>query len=65
MEIINNGKYGDYFLPGDHETLAKKILNHLNNPERLKKKLKISSNHMNKFSLKKNIENFSKLFSSI
>ena len=26
MEIINNGKYGDYFSPGDCETLSKKIL---------------------------------------
>ena len=36
MEIIGNYKYGDFFLPRDHKTLAK-ILNHFHNPERLKK----------------------------
>ena len=38
MEIIGNEKYGDTFNPKDYKTLAKKILNHLKNPERLKKK---------------------------
>ena len=65
MEIIGNGKYGDFFLPRDHKTLAKKILNHFHNPERLKKKLKIPSNHLEKFSLKKNIDNFSELFRKV
>ena len=53
MEIIGNGKYGDFFLPRDHKTLAKKILNHFQSPKRLKKKLKIPSSHLQKFSLKK------------
>ncbi len=65
MEIIGNGKYGDFFLPRDHKTLTKKILNHFHNPERLKKKLKIPSNHLEKFSLKKNIDNFSELFRKV
>ena len=65
MEIIGNGKYGDFFLPRDHKTLTKKILNHFHNPERLKKKLKIPSNHLEKFSLKNNIDNFIKLFGKI
>ncbi|MDC2997441.1 glycosyltransferase [Candidatus Pelagibacter sp.] len=65
MEIIGNGKYGDFFLPRDHKTLAKKILNHFHNPERLKKKLKIPLNHLEKFSLKKNIGNFSELFRKV
>ena len=65
MEIIGNGKYGDFFLPRDHKTLAKKILNHFRSPKRLKKKLKIPSSHLQKFSLKKNIVNFSELFRKV
>ncbi len=65
MEIIGNGKYGDFFSPRDHEELAKKILNHFQSPKRLKKKLKIPSSHLEKFSLKKNIDNFSQLFRKI
>lgn len=65
MEIINNGKYGDYFSPGDCETLSKKILQHFNNPKKLKKKSEKSLNHINKFSLKKNIDDFNKLFLTI
>ena len=65
MEIIKNGRYGDFFLPGDYEKLAEKIINHFNNPQRLKQKLKIPSKHINKFSLKKNISEFEKLFNKI
>ena len=65
MEIIGNGKYGDFFLPRDHRMLAKKILNHFHNPKRLQKKLKIPSSHLQKFSLKKNIDNFSELFRKV
>ncbi len=65
MEIIENGKYGDYFFPGDHKTLALKILNHFKNPQRLKNKLKVPKNHINKFSLKNNIFSFQKLFKKI
>tara|TARA_Y100000768_G_C23963891_1_gene676837 strand:- start:272 stop:1396 length:1125 start_codon:yes stop_codon:yes gene_type:complete len=65
MEIIGNGKYGDFFLPRDHKTLAKKILNHFQSPKRLRKKLKIPSSHLQKFSLKKNIDNFSELFRKV
>lgn len=65
MEVIQNGKYGDFFLPGDYKMLAKKIINHFKNPKRLKKKLNIPSKHINKFSLKKNITEFNKLFNRI
>ncbi len=64
-EIIKNGKYGDFFTPGDYESLAKKILQHFKNPFRLKNKLKIPTNHLAKFSLKKNIKEFNNLFSKI
>ena len=62
---VRNGKYGDYFSPGDCETLSKKILQHFNNPKKLKKKSEKSLNHINKFSLKKNIDDFNKLFLTI
>ena len=65
MEIIQNGKYGDFFLPGDYRMLAKKIIKHFNNPKRLKKKLNIPPRHINKFSLKRNISEFDKLFNKI
>ena len=53
MEIIGNGKYGDFFLPRDHKTLAKKILNHFHNPERLKKKVKNTIKSFRKILIKK------------
>jgi glycosyltransferase involved in cell wall biosynthesis len=65
MEIILNGKYGDFFEPGDYKDLSKKILNHLSRPERLRKKLMIPKSHFDKFSLKKNIYEFNQLFSKI
>ncbi len=65
MEIIGNGKYGDFFNPRDYQTLAKKILNHLKNPKKLKKKIKVPKSHLAKFSLKNNIRNFQKLFEKV
>lgn len=65
MEIILNGKYGDFFEPGDYKDLSKKILNHLSRPEKLRKKLMIPKSHFDKFSLKKNIYEFNQLFSKI
>ena len=65
MEIIKKGKYGDFFPPGDYEGLAKKILNHLRNPKRLKNKAKLSKKYINKFSLKNNIFRFNRLFKKI
>ncbi len=65
MEIISNGKYGDFFNPRDYQTLAKKILNHLKNPKKLKKKIKVPKSHLAKFSLKNNVRNFQKLFEKV
>ena len=39
MEIIANGKYGDYFNIGDYFSLKEKIKMHLLNEKRLKKKV--------------------------
>ena len=65
MEIISNGKYGDFFKPGDYKNLSRKILNHLSKPEKLRKKLIIPKNHFDKFSLKKNIYEFNQLFNKL
>lgn len=65
MEIISNGKYGDFFEPGDYRDLSKKILNHLSRPEKLRKKLIIPKSHFDKFSLKRNICEFNQLFSKL
>ena len=65
MEIIGNGKYGDYFLPKDYKTLARKILLHFKDPKKLINKLKLSSTHLKKFSLKENAKSFNELFSKI
>ena len=65
MEIIDYGKYGDFFSPKDHKTLTEKVLNHFNNPRRLKNKMRNSKNHLKKFSIKKNIQEFNKLFNKI
>ena len=65
MEIIENGKYGDYFFPGDHKTLATKIFNHFKDSKKLEKKLKVPKSHIDKFSLKRNIFSFMKLFKEI
>jgi len=65
MEIISNGKYGDFFEPGDYKDLSKKILNHLSRPEKLRKKLIIPKSHFDKFSLKRNICEFNQLFSKL
>ena len=65
MEIIDYGKYGDFFSPKDHKTLTEKVLNHFNNPRRLKNKMRNSKKHLKKFSIKKNIQEFNKLFNKI
>jgi len=65
LEIINYGKYGEYFKPKDFKTLAKKIGNHFYNPSRLKEKSMNSFKYLEKFSLIKNINAFSNLFKKI
>ena len=39
MEIIDNGKFGDYFNVGDHKDLNNKISRFFENNSKLKKKL--------------------------
>ena len=65
MEIIDNGKYGDYFSVGDFVSLKDKVKKHLKNESRLKKKAISSKKHLRKFNLKNNKLSFDKLFNII
>ena len=65
MEIISNGKYGDYFEVGNHISLKKKIKNHLLNEKRLKKKTKLSKSYIKIFNLENNKLKFMKLFNDV
>ena len=65
MEIINYGKYGDFFHVSDFKILSNKIANHLKNPNRLKLKSISAKKYINKFSLEQNIKKFNELFSKI
>ena len=65
MEIINYGKYGDFFRVSDFKILSNKIANHLKNPNRLKLKSISAKKYINKFSLEQNIKKFNELFSKI
>jgi glycosyltransferase involved in cell wall biosynthesis len=65
MEIINYGKYGDFFQVGDFKTLSTKIADHFKNPERLKTKSFNGKKHIGRFSLDQNIKKFNTLFDKI
>lgn len=51
MEIIKNGKFGDFFKCKDYNELAHKIESHYLNPNRLLEKCKISQGHIKKFNM--------------
>ena len=65
MEIIDNGKYGDYFSVADYKELSKKIINHLKRPYILKTKSIASKKHIKKFSFKNNSIKFNNLINQI
>lgn len=65
MEIIENGKYGNFFNVGDYFELSKKILKFLKNPNELKKKTTKSKKILDRFTLKENSSKFEKLFKEI
>jgi len=65
MEIISQGKYGDYFTIGDYNGLKNKIKNFLINKSKLKTKTIRAKNHIKKFSMSKNKLAFDKLFYKI
>lgn len=65
MEIIGNGKYGDYFNVGDHEGLKKKITNFFSNKTILHHKTLKAKTHLKNFSLLQNKIAFKKLFDTV
>jgi hypothetical protein len=65
MEIIDNGKFGDYFNVGDHNDLKNKISRFFENNSKLKKKTMCSKMHLQKFNLKNNKLAFDRLFKNI
>ncbi len=65
MEIIANGKFGDYFNVGDYYNLKKIIKRHFNNEKRLYKKTILSKKHLQKFNKYNYEKNFSNLINKI
>ncbi len=65
MEIISQGKYGDFFNVGDYYQLKNKIKNFLIDKSKLKLKTIRAKNHVKKFSISKNKIAFDKLFRKI
>ena len=64
-EIILNGRGGDLFNVDDYKILAKKIISFYQNPNKLKKKLKISRQNIKKFSLENNVQKYEFIFRTI
>lgn len=65
MEIISNGKYGDYFKTGDYKELKLKIRNYLLDNRYLLNKMKKAKLHLKKFGIQNNKNEFKKLFEKI
>ena len=64
-EIILNGRGGDLFDVGDYKILAKKIISFYQNPNKLKKKLKLSRENIKKFSLENNVRKYESIFRTV
>jgi len=65
MEIISQGKYGDFFNIGDYYQLRNKIKSFLVDKSKLKIKTIRAKNHIKKFSISKNKIAFDRLFYKI
>ena len=65
MEIIDYGKYGDYFNIGNYDELKKKMRNFFLNEKKLKSKTLKAKNHLQKFNLINNKLAFDKVFDKI
>jgi len=62
-EILMNGKGGNLIKIYDYKQLSKKIISNLN--LRNSKKIKIIKNNLKRFSIKKNIDSYQKMFEEI
>ena len=65
MEIIEHGKFGDFFPKSNSKILSRKIINFIKDPKKLKDKANKSKNSLNRFTLKKNLSYYKKLFKEI
>ena len=65
FEILKNGKYGDLYEKGDIKSLKKKILAHINYPNRLYKKAIAGSKDLKRFSEKLSAKKYERIFDSI
>ena len=62
-EILLDGKGGDLIKIFDYKELSKKIISNLNH--RNSKKIKKVKNNLKRFSIKKNIDSYQKMFEEI
>tara|TARA_E500000331_G_scaffold344497_1_gene380837 strand:- start:716 stop:1819 length:1104 start_codon:yes stop_codon:yes gene_type:complete len=63
-EILLNGKGGFLFKIGNYKDLAKKIIEYKKNKKKLKKKINITFQNLNRFDYKLNIEKYLNLINS-
>ena len=64
-EIVLNGKGADLFNVGDYKNLSKKIISFYKNPNKLRKKLKLSRKNIKNFSIKKSVQKYEFVFKKI
>ena len=64
-EIINHGKYGDFFENTDHKDLNKKISNFIKFPKNLNSKAIKAKQHLKKFDEKISAKKYEKIFNSL
>ena len=64
-EVLNNGKFGDLFNPGDSIGLRKMIQSFLINPIKLKKKVIKSKSFLKRFNKKVSCKSLEKILMSI
>jgi glycosyltransferase involved in cell wall biosynthesis len=62
-EILMNGKGGDLIKIYDYKDLSKKIISNLNHKN--SKKIKLTKNNLKRFTIKKNIDSYQKIFEEI
>jgi len=64
-EILNNGKFGELFDPGDSGSLSKKLENFLVNPIKLQKKVMKSKSFLSRFDKQNSCKSLDKILMSI
>ena len=62
-EILMNGKGGDLIKIYDYKDLSKKIISNLNHKN--SKKIKLTKNNLKRFTIKRNIDSYQRIFEEI